>query len=799
MQSDVFVGLYWQRYGWIGPDMDISGLEDEFRLSDGIPRLLYVKTPAPDREHRLTAMIEELQAEGTESYRSFRTPRELARLVQDDLALLLSERFAGAAAGARSRRSDAPGAGSDRRGPRTLPVPSTSLIGREDDIAEVVGLLEDPDTRLVTLTGPGGIGKTRLAVAVGDRLDGRSPQGTVFVPLAPITEPELVLSRIADGVGATMEGTRPALDVLAEHFGDSRTLLVLDNLEQVVAAATDLDQLLARCPELQLLATSRTVLRLRAEREYPVGALAVPAYDERPPVDELLSLPAVQLFLDRARAVRYDFALSEDDAWAVARICRRLDGLPLAIELAAARIRLLDPAALLERLEGRLDALGRGPVDLPERQRTLRATVEWSIGLLGPDEQEMLAALSVFVGGWTTEAAVEVAGLDEYLTLDLLDALAGHSLVRIEASDPGPRFSMLAAVRELAAERLAAGTEQEAVQRRHGRYYGALVENADWPAERHAEWAERLRIEEENLRIAIRWHLTNDIAPLPHMFRILWLFWQMYGRMPEGNAWIHELHPRAGAFDDRGRAELLFTSAVVAVEVGDDDGALAALDGLERLDGHLDDPYLVSAAKLAISWIRPLLDDFDGALRAATSALEGFRRQDEPFTAFAALTVGGVAMVLGQSESARAHLGEADALGQRFGNAWLMSSARSQLAALEVVAGRFDEARALLRSSVDARDHGDLAIVTLTFSLVATARLALAEGDGARAACALGAADGLRREAGVRAWPSTRRGEAELVGQVAQRMGAQDFGAAFRSGSGLGRRRAIALVRGEDR
>jgi predicted ATPase len=793
LQSDIFVGLYWQRYGWIGPGMDISGLEDEFRLSDGIPRLLYVKTPAPEREQRLTAMIDELQSEGTESYRSFRTPRELGRLVRDDLALLLSERFT--TAGTRSTGSTSPPAGLPKR---TLPVTSTSLIGREHDIDEVVALLEDPATRLVTLTGPGGIGKTRLAIAVGDRLDGRSPQGTAFVPLAPITQPELVLPRIASGVGAAMEGSRPALDVLAEHFGNSRTLLVLDNLEQVVAVATDLDQLLARCPNLQLLATSRTVLRLRAEREYPVGALAVPAYDERPPLDELLSLPAVQLFLDRARAVRYDFALTEDDAWAVAQIGRRLDGLPLAIELAAARVRLLDPPALLERLEGRLDALGRGPVDLPERQRTLRATVEWSIGLLDAEEQEVLAALSVFVGGWTTEAAVEVAGLDEYRTLDLLDALAGQSLIRVEASDAGPRFSMLTAVRELAAERLAAGPEEAAVQQRHARYYGALVENADWPTERQAEWAERLLIEEENLRVAIRWHLANDITPLPHVFRILWLFWQMCGRMPEGNAWIHELQPRAGEFDDRGRAELLFTSAVTAVEVGDDDGAVAALDGLERLDGNIDDPYLESAAQLAISWIRPILDDFDGALSAAVSALEGFRRQDEPFTAFAALTVGGVARVLGQSEAARAHLGEADALGRRFGNGWLTSSARSQLASLEVGAGRLDEARALLRSSVDARDDGDLGIVTLTFSLVAAARLGLAEGDAPRAACALGAADGLRREAGVRAWPSTRRSEAELVEQVAQLMGARAFDAAFRGGSGLGRRRAIALVRGED-
>jgi hypothetical protein len=394
-QSDIFIGLYWQRYGWVGPSMDISGLEDEFRLSHSLPRLLYVKTPAPDREPGLTAMIEELQTEGTDSYRSFRTPRELGRLVRDDLALLLSERFA--AATSRADRSASPASDSDRRGPRSLPLASTSLIGREQDIVQVSKLLAEPDVRLVTLTGPGGVGKTRLAIAVGEQLDDRYPQGTVFVPLASVAQPELVLPRIAAAVGATIEGVRPPVDVLAEQLAETPTLLVLDNLEQVVGVAPDLDQLLARCPGLDILATSRTVLRLRAEREYPVGPLTVPALSGPAPIEQLASLPAVQLFVDRAQAVRYDFELTDDNALAIVEICRRLDGLPLAIELAAARTRLLEPGALLARLAGRLDALGTGPVDLPERQRTLRATVEWSVGLLDDAEEHMLATLSIFV------------------------------------------------------------------------------------------------------------------------------------------------------------------------------------------------------------------------------------------------------------------------------------------------------------------------------------------------------------------------------------------------------------------
>ncbi len=304
-------------------------------------------------------------------------------------------------------------------------------------------------------------------------------------------------------------------------------------------------------PVFEILATSRTVLRLRAEREYAVDALTVPAFSEPPPTDELASLPAVQLFVDRAQAIRHSFALTDDNVVAIAEICRLVDGLPLAIELAAARTRVLDPAALLARLERSLDALGTGSVDLPERQRTLRATVEWSFGLLDEAEQRMLATLSVFVDGWTVEAAVDVAGLTEDRTLDLLDALAGHSLVVVDAVDPGPRFHMLVAVRELAAERLADSEDLADVQRRHAEHFGALVANADWPAEGQAEWAERMRADEENLRVAIRWFLAHDIAPLPHMFRILWLFWQMRGRMPEGRAWIDEVQHRADGLDDR--------------------------------------------------------------------------------------------------------------------------------------------------------------------------------------------------------------------------------------------------------
>ena len=363
--------------------MRVSGVEEEFDLSGGLPRLLYVKAPAPDREPRLADLLARIKEESAASYRYFRNPAELGRLVRDDLAVLLSERFA--AAGGQAVGAAPPTAGA--RGPRPLPVSTTSLLGRERAVEEVAGLVERPGVRLVALTGPGGVGKTRLAVAVGERLRDRFSAGTVFVPLETVTDPGRVLAAIGRAAGADLGGTGLPVEALAETFGDGAWLLILDNLEQVAQVAPGLAELLARCPQLAMLATSRTVLGLRAEREYPVPPLPVPADPATVPLEELRSWPAVALFVDRARAVRPGFALTKGNAAAVAEICRRLEGLPLAIELAAARTQLLDPAALLDRLAASLDALGTGAVDLPERQRTLRATVEWSMGLLDDAER----------------------------------------------------------------------------------------------------------------------------------------------------------------------------------------------------------------------------------------------------------------------------------------------------------------------------------------------------------------------------------------------------------------------------
>jgi predicted ATPase len=798
-QSDVFIGLYWQSYGQLVPGLPVSGLEEEFELSQALPRLLYVKAPAPDREPPLAELLSRIRQEA--SYRKFGTPAELGRLVRDDLAVLLSERFAASATPAPVRPTPGPTPG--ERAPASswsappLPVSTTSLVGRDRAIDEVDALFDRGDVRLVTLTGPGGVGKTRLAVAAAERLQGHFAPGTVFVPLAAVTRPELILAGIGRAVGADLAGAGSPVDALAEQLGDGPWLLILDNLEQVVEVASDLGELLARCAGLDILATSRTVLGLQAEQEYPVPPLPLIDYSAGLPVEELASSPAVALFVDRARAVRPGFALTQGNAESVAQICRRLEGLPLAIELAAARTRLLDPAALLRRLAVSLDALGAGAVDMPERQRTLRATVEWSTGLLDDEERVLLETTAVFVDGWTVEAAAQVSGLDLDRALELTEALARHSLVQIDSTGRGPRPRMLETVREFIAERLAARPDFAEIERRHADYYRALAEQADQPlrSRGHNEWQELLQAEAGNLGAAVRWYLFHNPAPLPHMFRALYPWWTVRDRQAEARPWVDQLLPLAGSLDSQARAELLWTATVLAGDMGDDPAAQSARQGLGPLLPEMRDHFLHAVAHLALAWTSPISGDFDGALREASACLAELRGQDEPFwTALAAFTAGSLETTAGRYDDALGHLSEARDFAEGFNGSWLSAGSRVQLGILAVVRGRLDDARGLLDEALSmSLASRSTSFVALT--LAAYARLEFADGDPERAARLEGAAEGLRKRVGLQAWPMLRQGEADLVAQVRQSLDAQRFEQAFSAGTRLSQREAVAAVR----
>jgi predicted ATPase len=786
----VFIGLYWQRYGWVGPGMKVSGLEEEFNLSQEMPRLLYIKAPAPGREPRLGELLERIRQEATDSYRAFGTTAELGRLVRDDLALLLSERFA-----AGRDAAEAPSL-VGARSPRPLPVSVTSLVGRERDIGEVASMVERPGVRLVTLTGPGGVGKTRLAVAVGERLGDRFDAGTVFVPLAAVTKPGLVLDGIGRAVGGDLAATGSPLQALAETLGDGAWLLILDNLEQVIQVAGDLGELLTRCPGLAILATSRTVLGLEAEREYPVAPLPLAASPGTVPLEELESSPAVALFVDRARAVRPGFALTEDNAPAVVEICRRLEGLPLAIELAAARIRLLDPAGLLDRLAASLDALGTGAVDLPERQRTLRATVEWSVSLLQDAEQSLLEVAAVFEDGWTIEAVARVADLDEDQALELSEALARHSLIYLDDTGVGPRSRMLETIRAFVTERLAARPDTDQIHRRHAGYYQALTGQADRPLRSTGQnqWLDRLAAEAGNLAVAVRWHLAHEPSQLPHMFRVLWPFWSLRENLTEARAWVDQLLPAAGSLDPHARAELLWTAAMTANRTGDAAAALAATQRLAPLLAHIDDPYLRTLSRLAIGWTSMTAGDPDDAIRQESVSLEELRGQEEPYwTATAALSVGSLQAAIGRDDDAARSLSQARDLADRFSYHWPATWSRVQLGTLAAFRGQLDQARNLLDEALD------LSLATRSTSLVAVclaahARLAFGQGDLEQAALLEGAANGMRRRADLRAWPMLRPTEAELMTKLRQALGTDRLDQVLSAGSHLNQRQAVAAV-----
>lgn len=736
-QSDIFIGLYWESYGWVAPGEEVSGLEDEYDLAPDVPMLIYVKR-SEQREDRLESLLDRIREDDRASYVAFDDAEELGALITSDLATLLAERFD---EGSRRRAVPpvvAPDAASSEF--RRLPAPLTRLMGRETEVRHVVSLLTTEERRLVTLTGPGGIGKSRVAVAAAREVEPLFSDGTAFVDLAPIQDPGLVVSAIATALGIRDTGDEPLSVKVTRALGRRRVLLVVDNVEQVVDAAGDLSELLGGS-SIAMLATSRIPLRIDGEQSVPLAPLP--------------SGVAIDLFVERARAVKPEFRLTDANAADVAAIVATLDNVPLALELAAARLRLLTPAALSDRLDRALSVLVGGARDRPERQRTLRATIDWSARLLSDPERDLLFRLSVFRSGFTLDEAEWMCkGMDADNAVDLLGALVESSLVEEQDRIFGPWFSMLATVREYAWDDLERRGLLPTCVQQHAEFYSALAVRAEAHllGAEQGTWLARLRDQFEDIRAAVDHYLaTGQGDAAAQVVWSLYWFWWIAGRLPEAGEWFARIAEGGDQVSEQTHARAKFYVAGLATWKRTDPTSIPDLEeGLAYFVRQHDafGEFLVRMDLAIFELLRgPAgVDAADRHLHRAQAIAEDL---DSPsLTAMVLLFAGQAFSVRGEISSAKGAFEAGLAAAKSAGEAVLQYSALYQLGWVEMRLGNHGTAREyfvqeLLMSSAVGHEEG------IAYGLEGLFVVAAADGDVRRAGRLLGAAEDTRARKGL--------------------------------------------------
>ncbi|MGI9157042.1 MAG: ATP-binding protein [Marmoricola sp.] len=738
------------------------------------------------------------------------TKRLVATCLPDDVELrdVGWHRFKDLAAPERVHELLAPGVRADSPplkslgAPTKLPVPPTPLVGRDRELGQVRNCLLEPDGRLVTLTGPGGSGKTRLAIAVAASLDRDFSSGVFFVPLAAARDADVMWDTIADALGVAREGA--TAEAVVEHLSGCHALLVLDNLEQLSEASQVIQNLLAGAPKLSVLAASRRPLHLQGEHEHPVPPLTLPK-DPGAGADEVAASGAVRLFVQQATMVRPGFTLTDDQAADVAAICTRLDGLPLAIELAASRVRLLAPRALLARLDHSL-GLGAGGAGRPARQQTLRDTIAWSYNLLPVHLQAVFRRAGVFVGGCELKAFAAVVGVDgsaEADALDLVADLVDASLLTIgEDVDGEPRVTMLETIREFCLERLTEASELDDVRRLHAERYVQFAQHAasQLHGTQQVTWLDRLEAEHDNLRASLSWSLEpaagdHDRVTLAlRLVNALSWFWYGHGHAVEGRRWFERAIAMVDRDDGPDVATAMHGLGVLMLQQAEAEAARAVLEHSLAMWRHLEDRDRVAMELSSLAVAHRMLGETDTARSLLQESIDLCRALGNDARLATALTnLGCVEIDSGEPERAMVALGEALVIDRRTDDSWAVAVDEGNLAAALLHGGRAEAARELLCSVIyNVVGLRDIELVADTLEHFAAVVAAL--GARLRAASLAGAAQGIRDKAGM---PISAPDAALLertLGPAREAVGPEAWEQEWAAGRRLSQDEAVALA-----
>lgn len=607
-----------------------------------------------------------------------------------------------------------------------LPAQATSLIGREAEIEAATQLLLRPEVRLLTLTGPGGTGKTRLGLQIATNVLTTFHDGVFFVSLTPISEPTLVLLAVAEALGVFLSPLRSLSESITAHLAEKKFLLLLDNFEQVVAAAPDVAELLAACPQLKILVTSRVVLRLTGEHEFAVQPLDTPDPKQTFSLEALTHFAAIELFKQRAQSVQPNFTVNQENAKALAEICYRLDGLPLAIELAAARLKIFSPQAILARLEKRFELLKGGPRDMPVRHQTLRHAIAWSYDLLSRDEQTLLRRLAVFTGGCTLEAAEALCyalGDLSVSTLDGIAALIDRSLLRQEqCADAEPRFVMLETIREFALEGLQASGEWEAARRAHADFFVALAEEAkpELTGAKLKFWLTKLEREHDNFRAIFKWVEETGAAETGlRLGSVVWRFWIVRGYLLEGREQLSTLLALPGAAQRTAlRASVLNALAIITFQLSNYSAARPFLYESLAIARELGDQRNIGLAINNLSWTASILGEYQTAQDLAEESLTLYRAlNDQRGISVAFNNLGWAMGFRGDLNLAQDFFEKSLRLRHEIGDTRGVGFAMMNLGWVEGMLGRFEKANTLMEAALQGLEAlGDKQLIAFTKS-----------------------------------------------------------------------------------